>query len=478
MSRIIADAELDVYKPGEDMPFVTIPGDDLPGVEIDERIQDAMDSGELAITNHDALYSTDYEITTGDKLVFRVQLAEETGLTDYWTAIVRDPTDVLEGGGRQRLDIGATDFVFTILSWRLAYESLESAPISGSQDAILDSLLSDAPEIDTSQVSTISQTTDGFYNGRDLLSIITEDLAPIADAVVGQDGTSLVFKPLSNVTSKYTLTPSDFRGEIEISRVDDDVANLVRVDGGTDHDSDASQETQSSYERVTDTSRLTTQVPTRKSEIDRIQVYTRVDDTSSDGLTVRLQADRNGSPVAVDDQTSDIARKTLDDEFLATDGWTTFLLPSHTLPPQSYPWLIIEADGDTGHDIGVDGSGVPAYRAEYPFPLLARIPDADSQSEYRRRDYRIKDDSLNSFPSVRDKARSYLRHHNDPERTVSGEAESIRAHQLSPGEAVDMQEWGRVGLSGTWVCRERATEFDGSTNRLSTTLTLQEADSL
>jgi len=476
MSRTVAAAELAAFKPGDSEPFVTVPGTDLQSVEISERIQDAMDSGSVSVTNHDATYTGAQRITSGDRLVFRAQLADDDGLHDYWTAMARNVTDVLRGGTRQRLDIEATDFVFTVLSWRLAYETFDDVPIAGSEDAILNTLLDEAPEVGRDQIADITQQTGGFYNGRDLLSIVTEDLAPIADAVVAQDGTSLVFQPLGDLTTQHAIAPQDFRADINVTRSDDTLANLVRVDGGTDNDSDASQETHSSTERVTGSDRLSVQVETRKSEIDRVEVWTQLDPDSSDGITLRLQADRNGSPVAPGDTTSDTVSKTLAPEFISDGGWTTFILPAHTLPPESYPWLLIEADGSDGQLIGVDGSGVPAYRAMYPFPLLTRVPDAASQTEYRRRDHRIKDESIGSFAAVRDKARSYLRHHNTPEVTVSGAADSIRAHQLAPGQAVDLSGWSRTDLEGAAICREREIVFDGA--QMSTTLTLQEPTSL
>jgi len=480
MTRPIADASLEVFKPTNDSstPDLTIPGSDLEAVSIDARIQDAKDKGTIDIDNSGAQYFG--EITSGDRLVFETQLAGETSLTRQWTAIARTPEQTLEGGRRFALSVPATDFVFTVLSWRLAYQTFDDAPIAGSNDAILDTLLSEeAPEIGTSQIGTVTQTTDAFLNGRYLFDVVVEDLADIADVVVAQDGTDLVFKPLSGLSVKHALEPTDFRGSISVSGSDDELANLIRVDGGTDHASDASQPVQDGYERVTDTSRLTTQIETRKSEVARIKIHTKPDPNSSDGISVRLQADRDGAPVAVGDTQSDIARRTLADDFLAADGLTTFIMPAHSLAPQAFPWLIIEADGADGHDIGIEtSSGAPTYEAEYPFPLLTRLPDADSQREYRRRDHRIKDESLDSFPAVRDKAQSYARHHSAPDRTLSGEAESIRAHNLQPGEAVDLAGWGDVGVSGTWLCLERSLTYDGESNRLSTELKLQDVTTL
>jgi len=481
MVRDLVDSEILATKPGESEPFVTIDPLDIGSVVISERINDAMDSAEIRIDNADGQYSSaNGEITSGDKLVFRAQLDGEEQLSEYWTGIVRNPTDILGPGGIKRREIDATDFVFTILSWRNAYQTFEDRAISGNEDAILNTLLTDlCPEIGQSQIETINKQTDAFLNGRDLYSVVAEDLADIAQAVVGQDGEDIIFKPLDSIVAKHALTPSDFFADIEIERNDDSLANLVRIDGGTDHASDDEQPVQDDYQRVTNTERLTTRIRTRKSEIDRVLVHVRADDASSDDIRVRLQANRDGEPVAIDDTSSDIAFQTLPSDFLATDGLTTFVLSSHTLPPGEQPWLIIEARGETGHEIGVDDAGEPTYRAEYPFPLLARSPSDSSQQEFRRRDHRIKDESLGSLNAVNDKAISYLRRHREPEKTVIGEAQSLRAHRLSPGEAVDMVGWDSVGLSGVWICRERETDYGGSsTTNVRTTLTLQEASTV
>lgn len=483
MTRTIADdgLEIQAFKPGASSPFVTIPGDDVREVSIDERAQDAKDSGRITLDALGGRYASSDPITSGDKLVVRVRLEGETSLSDRWTAIVRSPEDTLEGGQLQTRTLPCEDFVFTVLSWRKIYETFDGAPIAGSSDAILDTLLTaEAPEIDQSRIGSFAETSDGFYNGRELLSIVTDELAPIADAVVYNDGESLVFEPLADVSATHPLTPADFRGSVSITRNDDDLANLIRVDGGTDHASDDEQPTQTAYQRVTDGSRLTTQVQTRKSEVARVAVHTRADSSSPDGIVVRLQADRDGSPVDVTDQQSDIVRKTLAQEFIANDGHTTFILPAHTLAPRENPWLIVEADGSTGHEIGVDSNGVPRYRAEYPYPLLSRLPREQSQDEYRRRDDRIKDESLDSELAVRDKARSIARHNDQPAITVKGAAQTLRAHRLAPGEAVDMQDWTprAADVSGTFLVSGRETTFDGGVNRLTTNLVLQDVDTI
>jgi len=480
MTRLIADAELRAYDPGAETPFATVPGTDLATVKISERAQGEIDQGSISIPNHDGNYD-DLDVTTGDRLEFAVQLEGESSLDQRWTAVAKPPSYTLEGARRRRIEIPARDFVFATLSWRQAYRDFEDTAIAGSSNAIVDTLLAaEAPEIDRSQIASVTQTTDQFVNGRDLRSVIVEELAPVADAVVAQDGTSLVFEPLGNVSVKHPLTPADFRGEISVSGSDDDLTTLVRVDGGTDHDVDDSQPTQSATVRVTDSSRAMTQIDTRKSEVDRVEIYTEPDGASTDDLTVRLQADDGGSPIDVTDRTSDIAQKSLSPEFLADGGLTTFILPNHSLPPDENPWLIVEASGSTGHDVGVDGSGNLTFTASYPYPLLTRAIDDQAADEYRRRDERIRDDSLETFAAVQDKATSRLRHAAAPSRQLSGEAESLRAHRLKPGDLVDTTaaDWQGAPVSGAFLVTERSTTFDGGSTRLSTDLTLQEASSL
>lgn len=469
-----------MFKPNATGPYTVVPGSDLNRVEITERGQGEIDQGSFQIPNHTGTYD-DVDITTGDRLELHLQLAGEDTLSPYWTAVAKPPSYALEGGTRRSIEVGARDFVTAVLSWRQPYEDFENQQIAGTADSIVNTLLRDhAPEIDRSQIGVVERETDTFVNGRDLRTVLVEDLAPVADAIIAQDGTALVFKPLPQVSVKHSLTPEDFRGGIDIGGSDDELATLVRVDGGTAHDADDSQLTQTSTTRVTQSDRVMTQVQTRKSEIDRVQVWTDPDASSPDKLAVRLQSDRDGAPVDVDSAESDIASKRLSPEFLAEGGLTTFLLPSHTLAPNDNPWVIVEATGDTGHLVGTDGSGNLTYEAEYPYPLLTRARDEGAAGSYRRRDHRIRDDTLGTFAAVRDSARSHLQHHNAPARSVSGAAESLRAHRLQPGEIVDTTagDWSGAPVSGSYLVTQRSTTIDAETAMLTTDLDLQEASSL
>jgi hypothetical protein len=472
MSRQIRSVELRAFRPGESVAHTTLKDAALVGADITESAQDALDSGTIQLDTTEIGLSAP-RVTSGDRLELDVRLAGESAASRFWTAIARDVSDSLEGGNISGVSIEATDFPFTVLSFRNSDGGFEGVDVG----TVLDTLVADdAPEVGRSQIQTVGAEVDIEVAGRKLMDVLSQDLAPIGDATVAADGKDLVFKPLGDVGVKHPLTPSDLRAPINIQRVDDQIINRVRVDGGTDHAVDDEQLTQSATTRVTASNRLTTQIETRKSEVDRVQLFTVPDSNSTDNLTVRLQAARNGSPVAINDRESDIARRTLAPEFLEQSGFTEFQLPAHSLSPGQDPFLIAEASGATGHDVGTDGSGTPTFKAEFPFPLLARAEAGDSQAQFRRRDLRRKDDTLQTEQAVQDAAGAELRKRSEPERRVAAAAQSVRAHRVRPAEAVRLSDFPVPDVSGRYLVTERQTELTGTL--LETNLTLADVDTI
>jgi len=157
---------------------------------------------------------------------------------------------------------------------------------------------------------------------------------------------------------------------------------------------------------------------------------------------------------------------------LSAGDFTTFLLPDHDLAPADNPYLIIEADGPDGQVVGTDGNGTPTYRAEYPYPLIASSVDGPSQREYRRRDVRTRDDQLDTLRAVQDKSESVVRHRAEPATTISAAARTLDAHNVAPGDGVELSGFGAVNANGTYLCLDRSTEYEGTL--LSTELTLQD----
>ena len=472
MPSHLAAAELRAYAPGETTPYLTV-SDDLGSVTITEAAQESMDSGSIAVENSGGVADGATRITSGDRLEFATRLADETELTTRWTALARDVSDSLEGGRIKRVAIEATDFVFSVLSFRTADGSFEGRDVGAVVDALV---AAEAPEVGRSQIELVGETVDINISGRYVLDTLSEDLAPAGDAVVAAEGTDLIFQPLGDLEVKHQLTPADFHAPINIKRVDDGLITRARIDGGEAHDIDDEQLTQSATARVTDTSRLTTQIQTRKSEVARVQLYTEPDGTSDDAIVVRIQAARDGAPVAIDDRSSDLARRTLAAEFLADGGMTEFQLPDHSLSPGENPYLIVEADGSDGHDVGTDGNGTPTFEAAYPYPLLARAVADDARVEYRRRDLRRRDDQLQSEQAVQDAAVAALSHRSRPTRRVAATARSERAHRLRPGEAVRLAEWPVSDVRGVYLCTERSTTYENTL--LTTKLTLADTTTI
>jgi hypothetical protein len=388
--------------------------------------------------------------------------------------MARDVTDELTaGGGIRRATIEATDFVSSILSFRVSDGSFGSTDVG----TVVDSLVAaSAPEVGRSQIETIGEDVTLSVNGRKTLDVITEDLAPAGDAIVSQDGTDLVFRPLTDVNPQFSLSLDDLHTPVSVRRIDDDLINRVRVDGGNSKAIDASQTTQSATVRVTDSSRQVFQVPSRKSELESVEIFTVKDATADDGLIVRLQADRNGSPVDPTDTESDIARRELAPPFFSDFGFSEFSFPDHSLAPDDDPFIIVEGAGPTGHEIGTDSNGNITFRVLFPFPLLARASDGPSITEFRRRDFRQRDDQLNSEQAVQDAVQAALRHRSEPKRRINAAAATPRAHQLRPGEAVRTADIPIDDVSGTYIVTERLTNFNGV--RLDTRLTFADVTTI
>jgi hypothetical protein len=467
-------AELQAFKPGANQPFLTLT-DSLQSVDGTESAQDVLDSVSISLESTGRPLSGQ-RITSGDRLEFRTRLAGETSLSTRSVLLARDISDELTaGGGVRNVDIEATDFVFSVLSFRNSDGSFNAVDAGDAVDSLV---ADDAPEVGRSQIETVGRNVTLSINGRKTLDVISQDLAPAGDALLAQDGTDLVFQSLPTVTPKFNLTLEDLHTPVSIQRVDDDLINRVRVDGGTDNALDDAQLTQNGTVRVTDSSRRVFQVASRKSEIDSVEVFTVKDVNADDGLVVRLQAARNGSAVDPTDRESDVARRELAPSFIADNGFTEFLLPDHDLAPAENPFVIIEGAGGTGHEIGVDANSNDAvtFRAKFPFPLLARASDGPSVTEFRQRDLRRRDDQLDSEQAVQDAAQAALRHRSEPKRRINAAAATPRAHNIRPGEAVQVSGFPVADVSGAFICTERGTSFDGV--RLNTELTFEDATTI
>jgi len=479
MTQTVVDAEVQVFQVGNagSTPDFTVPGVVLEQVEISERTGGLLDTGTIDARQQHGTPPDLSTVSPGDRVAFRVQFPSDSGLMDRWSGLVGPTTYQEDGAGLVNWSFEVTDFVFGVADQRTVYASFDAAPIAGSSDAILNRLIDKAaPEINTSQIASITDPYTTTFEGVTLLTAIRE-LADEADAHVAQDGTSLIFEPIASISAQWSLAESD-RSTMAVETNDDRITNKLRVEGGTGLQKDDSQETQAATQTVTSSSRILYRLDTSKAVIPAIDVFTSTTGTS-EPVTVRLQADDGtGSPREVSNTDRDIANATVPAGDLTDDGFTRF-----TMQPREHstynpdPWLLIEAGGSAGQDIGTDGNGAPTFTQFYGFPLASVRKDQPSINSYRRRDGDYRDESLLTRAQSDDVAEAVLRHRADPERVAAFEATSKRAHTLSPGEAIEIDE-PQANVSDVAVVLEREQTYAGSRNELTTSFKLQDVSSI
>lgn len=481
MSRKVVNAEIEVYKSGNttDTPDFVIQND-VEDASIETRAKDLMDVGNFTINNTYEQYGINSNhITLGDKLKFRVRMKGENSMSVRWTAFADTPTYETDGPNRKTIDLSGNDWVFRVLENRTLFASYQSRPISEDTTGIMQEVLNArAPNIDRSRIQPIDKQTDLNANGNVLLDTIHE-LTQIGDAVMASDDESLVITQLERLLDdqdglkQFDLKPSDHAGKFDVQKDPDGITNSIRVQGGRAFSLENSQTNQSSTTTVTDSTRLTQQISTRKSEIDRVEIYTS-GDNNGDPLQVRIQADDGGAPTAPGDRNSDIARKRLDPEFLANGGYTTFILPRHSLHV-SNPWIIVDSDGSTGQPVGVDSNGNLTYKQYYPYPVVVEQQNGSSINEYGRHEDIHQDESIRTNQAARDVAQRILTRDAKPNTTIQFTAESLRAHNLSTLDVIGV-DYPESGAVGDFIVTKRKDTYNGT--NMVTTITAQDAETI
>jgi hypothetical protein len=210
--------ELQAFKPGQNQPFLTLDGSDgIRQISATENAVDAIDSASIGLEAVTRPLSD--RITSGDRLEFSTQLVGQSSLSPRLTLIARDISDELTaGGGVRRVSIEATDFVFTTLSFRTAEGVFDAEPVGDVVDTLVGA---EAPEVGRTQIQSTTQDITININGRKVLDVLSQDLAPAGDAIIAQQGTDLIFRPIQAVTPQFTLSPDDLHTPIRVERVDD-----------------------------------------------------------------------------------------------------------------------------------------------------------------------------------------------------------------------------------------------------------------
>jgi len=120
-----------------------------------------------------------------------VRLRGEKSLSRRFTAVARDVTDELEGGGRRTVEIELTGFALTICSFRNVDGSFNGVDVG----TVVNSLVArDAPVVDRSRIETVGRKIDINIQGRRLFDVITQDLQPAGNAILAGEKRSLIFR--------------------------------------------------------------------------------------------------------------------------------------------------------------------------------------------------------------------------------------------------------------------------------------------
>lgn len=464
--------------------------DDVREISVNQRITKYKDKGNIIVNNTGGQYSN--LIRSGDRLVFRLGTdVEGTGYGEggygvgpyggsagsvEWTALVRQYEITGEGVDNYTLDIEAEDFAAGIMGMRNVHATFEDRQISGSNGILNEILGEECPEVDTSQLPDLSATTTIYLRGQTVLPVAAE-LARRADKLLTTKSSGAEFGIVDlidppSTDPQFTVQRGSDVGTFSMQANDDNLVNNLRVEGGEGRDVEeqSQQTTVNGYETVSESARATYQIQTRKPSLERIAIWTRPTGSNED-YEIRLQKDDGGAPIAIDDEKSDIVSHQLDYRFVSDDDFTEFILPDHTLP-EPFPWLIIQTNGSTGQDIGIDtGSGNPGVIPEYPYNIVLDRVSRESIERYRRRDGKLSNDAIGSFEAAREGGDTSLAQSDDINRTVKLEAYTDRMHALQTGEVVALDHPPAEAV-GDYVVMEKEDTY--TLGRLDTSLTLRE----
>lgn len=470
--RALSNQELtDIYNAGAVSipPDFTIPASNITSIDASQRIDKRRDTGRIVIENNDGTYDVSgNEINSGDLLRLRTKLQGESSLSHQWSAMADTILYEQVDYNKANIRIEATDFVFGVISNRIVENSFEGVDIF----SIVDSVMSgEAPEIHRDRVQNITKTIDSHPRGTNLLDLLNE-LAQKGNAVLSNNDRSLVFEKAEEAPFAFAIDASDKDTHL-IRKEGSSIINEARVDGGLSSAVDDEQTTQTSTTTVTESSRITHQLSTRKATVSRIELYTS-DSGSGEDFVIRLQKDSAGSPVSVGDSESDIVSKQLsvDDPEYVEDGLSLFIMPDHVLPAPN-PWMIIESTGSSGQDIGVDGSNNPNYKAYFQFRLSTISGNSASQATYRQRSVRRFHGSLRTRNAAKEVANSIVSHNKEPDEFIEFRAQSSRAHNLKVGELIEVNE---TNSSGDFIVAEKTTDLNGL--NLNTTISAQKVSTI
>lgn len=473
--------------PSHDQVAFDIPAGDVNKIDVKERAGKPADTGTVELDDYGGKYSevtSEFALRMDDRLVFQVGFEGSTigmgegpmgvGPMGSWQTrgdwIVTDPPEIEAEGQGGTITLSCMDFVWGILQERRAFYREEDAPIAGvtptqgdGEESHLNRILDrEADEIDRSQIMQVDKRIDYQASSRPLTDVVDDLSQQLAvaegSAIAYGDGKSLVFQTHDRLPRPFSGTdpntgiayepfgPIDFMGSANSAGDGKGIVNWVRVDGGIDSDNIDLNPNESfdRYEEVSETQQRSTQITVRKSQIPKIQIWTRGDiDSDNSGLRVRVQPSNEAGtgPIDPGDTNSDIVSSAAREIAISDEDWTIFPLPGgvqHAVAERN-PWLIVDTTGEDPYEIGVSADGSPMYRIFFSKPIVATAQSDRSLNTYLRHEQFEQDDSLSTIPSTRERANALVSRRPFPVRVVEVTAASPRAHSLRVGDIIDIE---------------------------------------
>lgn len=302
-----------------------------------------------------------------------------------WHGVIQDINISSDNPKMGKLLVSAMQYGY----WQLITTYVTKSYTNQTAGYIIKDLLDTYTDIDTTNVnlSTPSTTVSGGWDNVPLLDVMQDVMQQVDGTLYISPSDYAYWGARAAINSGVSLT-SEKVTRRTVKKSDLSLSNDVKVLGALREEIDQQGNARSTDSTVTSSTRELVKITLSSAvtKISKVVIY--VDKTgqgSGEGLFVRMQHD-NGTgtaPEAVADYNYDICRRQLTDQFLASGGDTTFLMIDNYIEAdQRDVWLIVESDGASGVDVGVDSGGDLYYKIYHEDEAEATATDATSKSTY------------------------------------------------------------------------------------------------
>lgn len=186
---------------------------------------------------------------------------------------------------------------------------------------------------------------------------------------------------------------------------------------------------------------------------------------ASGNLTVRIQANASGAPIAETDANYDIINASLPFYKLTAGGWTSVDLGAHVVPPGGTVWVIVESDANS-QKVGLDAGSALMWRVYFDLPIIVQVSDATSISTYGQRFLApVTNSAIATEDEATQAALRILAEHKDPIIAGSYEVDDIATLGQAPVGQTVSGTFTKDGVAaGTaLIIQRQTTEYSADT---------------